>query len=95
MNRRTFIQNSTISALALASVPLGEVIAAQKPQWPIGCFNRPWTKWSYDEALDGIKGAGYKLTGLLSVHRGEEFTYSAATPEYLDNLKKRIAQRGL
>lgn len=64
-------------------------------KWPIGCFNRPWTKWSYDEALDSIAAAGYKVTGLLTGHKGEQFTSSTATPEYLDSLKKRIAQRGL
>jgi sugar phosphate isomerase/epimerase len=69
--------------------------AAEGADWPIGCFNRPWTKWSFDDALDGIAAAGYKLTGLLSAHRGEAFTSSSATPEYLDGLKKRIAQRGL
>jgi hypothetical protein len=42
-----------------------------------------------------IASAGYKLTGLLSTHRGEAFTSSAARPEYLDGLKKRIARRGL
>jgi sugar phosphate isomerase/epimerase len=46
-------------------------------------------------ARDGVAAAGYKLTGLLSGHRGEAFTSSKATPEYLDGLKKRIAQRGL
>jgi sugar phosphate isomerase/epimerase len=69
--------------------------ASEKPVWPIGCFNRAWTNWSYDEALDGIAGAGYRLTGLLSSHRGEVFTAATATPEYLDGLRKRIAQRGL
>src|SRR6185436_8118136 len=39
--------------------------------------------------------AGYKLTGLLTGQRGEAFSSSAATPEYLEGLKKRIAQRGL
>ena len=63
--------------------------------WPIGCFNRPWTRWTYDEGLDGIKAAGYGITGLLSTHRGEAFTSAAATPEYLDGLKKRITARGL
>jgi sugar phosphate isomerase/epimerase len=95
MNRRTFIQTATAAAAAVAGAPWINAMAAEKPNWPIGCFNRPWTKWSYDEALDGIAAAGYKLTGLLSVHHGEQFTSSAATPEYLDGLKKRIAQRGL
>jgi hypothetical protein len=35
-------------------------------KWEIGCFNRPWTKWSHEETLKQIKAAGYKSTGLLS-----------------------------
>jgi len=95
MNRRTFIQTTSATAAALASLPWTEVVAAEPPAWPIGCFNRAWTQWSYDEALDGIAAAGYKLTGLLSTHKGEAFTSSDATPEYLDGLKERIAKRGL
>ncbi|HWW00817.1 MAG TPA: sugar phosphate isomerase/epimerase [Candidatus Acidoferrum sp.] len=95
MNRRTFIHTTTVATTALASAPWTNAVAAEKLNWPIGCFNRAWTNWSYDTALDGIAAAGYKLTGLLSGRRGEAFTSSAATPEYLDGLKKRIAQRGL
>src|SRR5689334_11646780 len=94
MNRRTFLQGITTATAALASLPFTSE-AAEKPAWPIGCFNRAWTNWSYDDALDGIAAAGYKVTGLLSGHRGEEFTSSKASPEYLTNLKKRIQQRGL
>ncbi len=64
-------------------------------QWTVGCFNRPWTKWSYDECLDGIKAAGYKVTGLLSRTRQDPFTGSEATPEYLAALKQKLAARGL
>src|ERR1051325_2427645 len=67
--------------------------------WPIGCFNRPWLgdkkNWGYDVALDGIKAAGYKLTGLLTRTAKEPFIGSDATPEYLAELKKKIAARGL
>ena len=94
MNRRTFIQRATVSA-ASAGLTLRRAFAGEKTAWPIGCFNRAWTKWSYDDALDGIAAAGYKLTGLLTGQRGEAFTSSAATPDYLDALKKRIARRGL
>ena len=95
MNRRAFLQTATLSATAFASLPLISAFGSEPPQWPIGCFNRAWTKWRYDDALDGIATAGYKLTGLLSAHHGEAFTSSDATPEYLDSLKKRISQRGL
>ncbi len=94
-SRRKFLQNTTVAATALASLPWRSAYAAEKPNWPIGCFNRPWTRWSYDDALDGISAAGYKLTGLLTGQKDEAFTSSAATSEYLDSLKKRIAQRGL
>src|ERR1041385_501555 len=97
MNRRSFLR-AAMAATPLAGLSMAGPFAAvnaAKPKWPIGCLNRPWTKWSYDDALDGIAAAGYKLTGLLTGQRDEAFTSSAATPEYLERLKKRIAQRGL
>ncbi|HEY0549884.1 MAG TPA: sugar phosphate isomerase/epimerase [Verrucomicrobiae bacterium] len=95
MNRRKFLRDATIATTALANLTLNGAFAAEKPNWPIGCFNRPWAKWSYDDALDGIRDAGYKVTGLLTGQKGEAFTSSEATPEHLNDLKKRIAQRGL
>jgi len=73
MNRRSFLRTTTVATTALAGLSLkrafGTENAAGKTNWPIGCFNRAWTKWSYDDALDGIQAAGYKLTGLLSGQR--------------------------
>jgi sugar phosphate isomerase/epimerase len=66
--------------------------------WPIGCFNRPWhekTDWGLDTALDGIKAAGYKITGLLRTGKDDPLTGAEATREYLEKLKQRIADRGL
>src|SRR5664280_45906 len=102
MNRRQFLQTTTLAA-AGALLPLNALPAAEKPpgvSWPIGCFNRPWlgekpNAWNYDTALDGIKAAGYKLTGMLTRTAKEPFIGSDATPEYLAELKKRIAARGL
>jgi sugar phosphate isomerase/epimerase len=99
MNRRTFLQTATLGTAAVSAAALSgfSLINQSAPPkyWPIGCFNRPWTKWSYDDALDGIAAAGYKVTGLLTGQKGEAFTSSAATSKYLDGLKKRIAQREL
>jgi sugar phosphate isomerase/epimerase len=95
MKRRTFIKITSVATTGLITMPWAKAGAFEIPGRPIGCFNRAWTNWSYDVALDSIAAAGYKLTGLLSGHRGEAFTASSATPEYLDGLKKRIAQRGL
>ena len=70
MNRRKFL-SATATALtttALSNIP---TIAAG-PNWPVGCFNRPWTKWGgIDIALDGIKEAGFNVMGLLTRTRTE------------------------
>jgi len=102
MNRRQFLESAALAAGA-ACFRLHTASAAETSKgvnWPIGCLNRPWLgeqkKWSYDIALDGIKAAGYKLTGLLTrPGKDEPLLGSDATPEYLANLKKRIAARGL
>jgi sugar phosphate isomerase/epimerase len=95
MNRRTFLQTAGLATGVLAWLPGVAAPGPENFRWTLGCFNRAWTNWSYDDALDGIAAAGYKVTGLLSTHRGEAFTSSNASPEYLDGLKKRISQRGL
>jgi len=96
VNRREFLQTVTGAAIAnLAASPSeGSGIAPDKekamaPKWQIGCFNRPWSNWSYDEALDGMKAAGFHLTGFLGDHKGESFIYPEATPESLDSLHGR------
>src|SRR5437016_12044020 len=102
MNRRQFVTTTTLSAGAAAIAPLGVTRAAETTsgvRWPIGCFNRPWTggkkDWGLDAAFDGIRQAGYKLTGLLSRTPNDPLTGSDATAEYLARLKERIAARGL
>ena len=76
---------------------VGAAAKSTPARWPVGCFNRPWTKWSYDETLDAIKAAGYRTTGLLTpmAAKGDVFTSANATPEYLATLKQKIAARGL
>jgi sugar phosphate isomerase/epimerase len=103
MNRRRFIQTTALASTSITLVPVRAAQApAEKPKgvkWPIGCFNRPWAgdkrNWGYDAALDGMKAAGYKLTGLLTRSPKEPFVGSDATPEYLTELKKKIAAHGL
>ena len=77
MNRRSFIQNA---AIATAGLSLLETIVAEAGvKWTVGCFNRPWTKWSFAESLDGIKAAGYSVTGLLTTTKEDHFTGSDVT----------------
>src|SRR6266850_469399 len=101
MNRRQFVQRTAFATAATAILPLSVSGANDKKaaHWPIGAFNRPWAgdkkNWGYDAALDGMKAAGYKLTGLLTRTEKQPFTGADATEEYLVDLKKKIAAHGL
>ena len=94
MNRREFIERSVLGAAAV-SLAIGADGAMRQVNWPIGCFNRPWTKWGFDHALREIKAASYSIVGLLSRSADEPFIAATATPEYLERLKTRIAASGL
>lgn len=89
MNRRDFLQQA---AMAL---PLSIIMQRSTDRWRIGCFNRPWTTWSFDEALRQIKAAGYDTIGLLTRTKEEPFIGADATPAYLSKLKQRLAASGL
>jgi sugar phosphate isomerase/epimerase len=94
--RREFIRESTTllaGAALLGDAPL--LPAAPAVRWPIGCFNRPWTRWPFDETLKAIKTAGYATTGLLTRTNADPFIAAEATPEYLDGLKRTLAASGL
>src|ERR1700757_1322860 len=104
MNRRQFIQTTALVATATSALKLSSAFAEGVPvkkgvKWPIGCYNRPWVNpkagWTYDMALDAMKEAGYKITGLLTPFKDEPFIGVDATPEYLAGLKQKIAARGL
>jgi sugar phosphate isomerase/epimerase len=88
--RREFMCETTLLAGAA-------LLAAPGPgvSWPIGCMNRPWTKWSFDDTLKAVKAAGYGTIGLLTRTERDPFIAAEATPEYLDGLKRTLAARGL
>ncbi len=94
MNRRDFLRDVTAVAAA-TTVPLAQTAAWARVRWHVGCFNRPFAKWSLDDAFAGIKAAGYSLTGLLSATKEEPFIGAQATPEYLDKLRGRLKAHGL
>jgi sugar phosphate isomerase/epimerase len=96
MNRRQFLQHTIIGGAATAlGGSLSSSLGAAGVRWPVGCFNRPWTTWSFDDALKQIKAAGYQTTGLLTRTKDEPFIGADATPEYVARLKQRIAASGL
>ncbi len=96
MNRREFLRHAIVGGTATTlGLSRSHAAGAVSVHWPVGCFNRPWTTWSFDEALKQIKAAGYETTGLLTRTKDEPFIGADATPEYLARLKQRIAGSGL
>ena len=93
MTRREFLQHAAGGAAAILARPVAP--AASGLNWPVGCFNRPWTTWSFDEALTQIKAAGYDTVGLLTRTRDEPFVGADADAAYVARLKQRIAASGL
>jgi sugar phosphate isomerase/epimerase len=95
--RRQFIRKSTtlLAGGLLTDAPSLLASAAPGLPWPIGCFNRPWTRWTFDETLKAIKAAGYATTGLLTRTKTDPFIAADATPEYLDGLKRAVTESGL
>ena len=95
MDRREFLQRrSPVARHTAVTASRWRSAAAAGANWPIGCFNRPWTTWSFDETLKQITAAGYQTTGLL--RRRKTSRSSALTPRrYLARLKQRIAGSGL
>lgn len=94
MKRREFFNQAFIAGAA-ATLLSSASAKSKGVKWQIGCFNRPWTKWSFDQTLKQIRAAGYKSTGLLTRTKDEPFIASDAAPEYLEQLKKRITASGL
>ena len=94
MKRREFIQRAVVASVA-TNILSSVATEAKGVKWQIGCFNRPWTKWPFDQTPKEIKAAGFKTMGLLSRTREEPFIGAEATPEYLHALKKRIEAAGL
>ena len=98
LSRREFLCEGAVvvaGAAVLADAPTLLARPAAAVRWPIGCFNRPWTRWSFEETLKSVKAAGYSTTGLLTRTKQDPFISSDATPEYLENLKRMIAASGL
>jgi len=95
MNRREFLLCTIAGGTAAALGVSREPALGARVNWPIGCFNRPWTTWSFDDALKQIKAAGYQTTGLLTRTKDEPFIGADATPDYLARLKQRIVSSGL
>lgn len=91
ITRRQFIGN-----VVLATAGAALVSAANKPssRWQIGCYTRPWAKYDYRVAFDGMAEAGFKFAGLMTALGGNVVTLKT-TPEQAAIIGEEAKSRGL
>ena len=96
VSRRAFA--ATLIAGAAGTTVASRLAAqsAPKDNWQIGCYTRPWDKWDYRVALDGIAEAGYRFAGLMT-HKGKSWVLINVDtpPEEVAAIAHEVRQRGL
>src|SRR5688572_24957828 len=60
----------------------------------LGCMNRPWTEFPFENALEGIREAGFDNFALLR-HGGKQLISPDSTPEEANAIAGTVGQAGL
>lgn len=61
----------------------------------LGCMNRPWGKFTFDDALNGIAAAGFTNFGLLIRYHKDGVINGNATPVEASAVSARVRAHGL
>ena len=62
--------------------------------YQLGCFNRPWNRLSYEEALAGIAEAGFSHTGLMR-QQGRLLLDAASDADTVNSINSAVSAAGL
>src|SRR5689334_18820708 len=60
----------------------------------LGSMNRPWAQFTFDEALDGIAGAGFHYFGFLAQQR-KLLIAADSSPDEVDAAVAQVRRHGL
>ncbi len=89
LTRRHFVGKVMFAATGVALIS-----AARPSPWKIGCYTRPWAKYDYRIALDGIAEAGFTNAGLMTSKTGTIITKDT-TREQAYAVAEEAKSRGL
>lgn len=89
ISRRHFI-----GSVMFASTTATLISSCKTTKWETGCFTRPWAKFDYRVAFDGIAEAGFEFAGLMTSDRGLVIT-SDTTPEKAAEVGEEARSRNL
>jgi len=94
-SRRDFIRSSSLLGIAALAGPLG-TLAGPGPGYQLGCYTRPWDKFDYRTALDGIADAGFHYAGIMTA-KGKSWVIVTvdSTPDEVAAIAREVKQRGL
>lgn len=99
ITRRDLLKASIVSGFAGMAMPFSSFAADEpKPEeaYQLGCYTRPWDKFEYRVALDGIAEAGFKYAGIMT-HKGKTWSIITpqTTPEEAAEVGAEVKKRGL
>lgn len=64
--------------------------------WQLGCFTRPYSRFGYEETLDGIAAAGFTSVGLMTANLASgRVTLADANPAQIDEIRDLASRRDL
>ena len=62
---------------------------------PLGCLNRPWSAFTFEETLAGVAAAGFRYFGFLTPHQNQPLLAPDASPEAVDAAAADLRRHGL
>lgn len=66
----------------------------EEPGYKVGCYTRPWNRFEYRIALDGIAEAGFEYAGLMRTREGL-VVHAAASEGTVREVAREVERRGL
>jgi sugar phosphate isomerase/epimerase len=94
VNNKTISRRHFIGSITLASAGVALISSCKSSPYETGCFTRPWSKFDYRVAFDGIAGAGFTLAGLMGSDKGLIIT-ADTTPEQAAKVREEARSRNL
>ncbi len=95
MNRRTFLGAASV-AVASGSLRPPRATAADAPQptkFQIACMTLPYSRFTLDRALDGIRGAGYSFVAWGTTHKEGGKDVPVLAPDAPSDTAKELAKK--
>ncbi len=95
-SRRRFLATGlTVAAASMTRRVTARDVTAPA-NWQLGCYTRPWDRFEYRVALDGIAEAGFPYAGIMTA-KGKSWVIISpkTTPAEAEQVGAEVKKRGL